>query len=57
MWDNNLHRDIITDVDIFQEKYLSTLSVDGYYKVVQLSDCQVLCSLSIRYPLPNIWKF
>jgi hypothetical protein len=51
-----LHKDTITDLDCFQQQYISTLSLDGYFKVATLDTCEVICSLCIRYPLPTLWK-
>lgn len=55
-WRRKLHKDSITDISTFQDKFVSTISLDGYFKLVLIEDGQPVCSLSIRHPLPTLWK-
>jgi hypothetical protein len=33
LWNKILHKDTITDIDNFQHQYISSLSLDGYFKI------------------------
>lgn len=38
-WNKILHKDTITDIDNFQQQYLSSLSLDGYFKITTIENC------------------
>ena len=56
IWNKKIHGDCITHIDVCQNRYFGTLSLDGYVKFVALDGGDVIASLSIRHPLPILWK-
>lgn len=34
VWNKKVHKDTITDIDNFQNNYISTLGIDGYLKII-----------------------
>ena len=56
LWNKNVHRDRIVDIDIFLDTSVSTSAVDGYYQILTLEEGRSMCCLSIRHPLPIQWN-
>lgn len=55
-WNKKLHDDTITHLDTCQSNYFSTVALDGFFKIAAIDTGDVVAVMSIRNPLPNLWK-